>query len=69
MFKDESTSSNFSKRDNSDSGRKGQYPQVCIEGRFYFKDTLANCGPYILYKGVDVERVQWVHIYAKKVLP
>ena len=67
MFKSSTSDSAFSKSEGSNPTKRNQCPPVNIEKRFYFSTALANYGSYNLYKGVDVSKMQWVHIYASRV--
>lgn len=46
----------------------GKPTQIMLDSKYFLKSLKAKHEEYNLYKGVDIHKVKWVHIYAKQVL-
>lgn len=48
-------------------GKTQKGVHIVISGHYYLKSLKAKHDDYNFYKGIDVSKARWVHIYAKQV--
>lgn len=44
-----------------------QSTQITLDAKYFLKSLKAKHEEYNLYKGIDIHKVKWIHIYAKQV--